>query len=69
LIVGTQKNIGKRYWLYASDDAKRIRSGLFTGRFATKGNATVMEKDGMPSRHRKTALPQAMETPFTFSTG
>ena len=31
--------IGKRYWFYASDDAKRIRSGLFTGRFTTKGNA------------------------------
>jgi hypothetical protein len=61
--------IGKRYWFYASDDAKRIRSGLFTGRFATKGNAIIMEKDGTPSRHRKTALPQAMETPFTFSTG
>ena len=38
--------IGKRYWFYASDDAKRIRSGLFTGRFATKGNAIIMEKDG-----------------------
>ena len=37
---------GKRYWFYASDDAKRIRSGLFTGRYATNGNAIVTEKDG-----------------------
>ena len=37
---------GKRYRCYASDDAKRIRNGLHTGRYATNGNAIVIEKNG-----------------------
>ena len=39
-------NIGRLYWFYAFDDTNRIRSGLFTGKYAINGYAIVIEKNG-----------------------
>ena len=45
-IKKSELKVGKRYWFYINNYESKQKSGLFTGKFTTNGDAVIRTKAG-----------------------